>query len=621
MAQPVERVFSFSDYEKKRRAEQEQEKRWEVWAAIPQELQEWRVLFNQIDTGRTGFITASQIKDLFLSSGIEKDTLGRIWSLSDRDRDQKLDINEYCLAKYLMAAKMRGETLPADVPSQLLQSIFQTPSPRSTPSMVSPPSSPIPNYGPNFHPSSAPTSPSALYGVAPGSPLLSSPPPSLPRPKSVQLPPSSPVHSSPSSSSSSPYDSVNDFAKRMGFTAPSEKPHRADSYGHIPSPDRSSSFSAPSDLPLPSPALIQSLSKDDLHRPSEQWYQHQTPEGQTYYHDKTSNRTTWTKPEGQNINSPRPSSLQIEPPKLGKETANSILENPEKIEFFKKFLGEENTNLEILFVMDIREFKNSAIKDPTGSHFQVDLKKAMKIYKDYFATKPINPIRLSKPARKKIRRIFKDLENSPLTMPRYFPEDLFDEALNEVTQIIETEQLPRFLKSLVYIAMYNCLAFRQPYELPEELWNKFLQAADGDERSGWEFGGETKGILIHKKKFSGSDLYCIKGSGMVPIPPNELKTFVVNLDFRAQWDHLYDGGKKIEILDKSSGSEIVQHSYRPPGWAKPFFKHHDFVVLKTEKTLSDGTIMVLSRSVVHKDAPERTGYNRDEADVSGFVIR
>ncbi len=44
-------------------------------------------------------------------------------------------------------------------------------------------------------------------------------------------------------------------------------------------------------------------------------------------------------------------------------------------------------------------------------------------------------------------------------------------------------------------------------------------------------------------------------------------------------------------------------------------------MIRTERRQEDGTILILSRSVVHKEAPERKGYNRSEVEVSGFVIK
>jgi len=60
---------------------------------------------------------------------------------------------------------------------------------------------------------------------------------------------------------------------------------------------------------------------------------------------------------------------------------------------------------------------------------------------------------------------------------------------------------------------------------------------------------------------------------------------------------------------------------RPPKWALNIPWGHDFLLLRTERREPDGTVMVLSRSVVHRDCPVEKGFHRDEADISGFIIR
>ena len=65
----------------------------------------------------------------------------------------------------------------------------------------------------------------------------------------------------------------------------------------------------------------------------------------------------------------------------------------------------------------------------------------------------------------------------------------------------------------------------------------------------------------------------------------------------------------------------MKHGTRPPKWAQTIFSNQDFVTIRTEKTTPEGTIMVLQRSIIHKDAPERKGFLRSELDVSGFILR
>ncbi len=44
-------------------------------------------------------------------------------------------------------------------------------------------------------------------------------------------------------------------------------------------------------------------------------------------------------------------------------------------------------------------------------------------------------------------------------------------------------------------------------------------------------------------------------------------------------------------------------------------------MLRTEKVEPDGALLLLARSVVHPDAPEKKGITRSELDIGGWVIK
>jgi hypothetical protein len=60
-----------------------------------------------------------------------------------------------------------------------------------------------------------------------------------------------------------------------------------------------------------------------------------------------------------------------------------------------------------------------------------------------------------------------------------------------------------------------------------QLWKEFLDASEGGEDQGWSYVTETKGILVHKKQFvNNCEMTCVRGSGVVPIPLEEVFQFV-----------------------------------------------------------------------------------------------
>uniref|UniRef100_A0A8C5TMZ2 Uncharacterized protein n=1 Tax=Malurus cyaneus samueli TaxID=2593467 RepID=A0A8C5TMZ2_9PASS len=51
---------------------------------------------------------------------LRRSVLGRIWQLSDVDRDGMLDHEEFALAGHLIGAKLEGRGLPTDLPPRLV---------------------------------------------------------------------------------------------------------------------------------------------------------------------------------------------------------------------------------------------------------------------------------------------------------------------------------------------------------------------------------------------------------------------------------------------------------------------------------------------------------------------
>jgi len=263
--------------------------------------------------------------------------------------------------------------------------------------------------------------------------------------------------------------------------------------------------------------------------------------------------------------------------------------------------------------MDAEHFRKCVPK--FGPLTQEDKMRAEAIFLKYIKKKSPFRIHLEHKVLKNISSCLKEVRKKNLEVPR----NIFDEAFAEVMRVMQHEQFPRFAKSMFYLAMYNSMTTRTPYELPDDVWKEFLVAAQGGEEDGWEYVAETKGVLIHKKLFSGSTYTCSRGSGVVPIPPEEMYIFATNIFLREHWDLMFRTARVVETLGPNT--VICHYSYSPPKGFGAFFDKQDFVVLRTEKRQSDGTILVLSRSVVHQDAPVVKGFNRAEVESSGFVIR
>jgi len=111
------------------------EKEWEKWKISDEIQNEFKEIFMQVDQDHDGFISGEQAKLFFSSSGLSKEVLAKIWSLSDRNRDLKLDLKEYIIAMFLIRMKQAGAVIPNSLPKNLVSSVYpdQTGSPSKTP--------------------------------------------------------------------------------------------------------------------------------------------------------------------------------------------------------------------------------------------------------------------------------------------------------------------------------------------------------------------------------------------------------------------------------------------------------------------------------------------------------
>ena len=67
-----------------------------------------------------GKISGAVAKREMVKSKLPNTTLGKIWKLSDLDRDGYLDADEWALAQHLIQIKLDNHDLPAELPDHLI---------------------------------------------------------------------------------------------------------------------------------------------------------------------------------------------------------------------------------------------------------------------------------------------------------------------------------------------------------------------------------------------------------------------------------------------------------------------------------------------------------------------
>eukprot|EP01117_Protostelium_nocturnum_P003921 TRINITY_DN15194_c0_g1_i1.p1 TRINITY_DN15194_c0_g1~~TRINITY_DN15194_c0_g1_i1.p1 ORF type:complete len:714 (-),score=315.08 TRINITY_DN15194_c0_g1_i1:82-2223(-) len=125
------------------------------WVISPEERTHFERVFSQTEKG--GYVTGEQAKELFSKSGLQIPDLAKIWSLSDVDKDAKLNKEEFLVAMVLIIRKKNNPSVPIPdvLPPTLLpattasSSVTAAATTSNTSSPVIPPAStPIPALAP-----------------------------------------------------------------------------------------------------------------------------------------------------------------------------------------------------------------------------------------------------------------------------------------------------------------------------------------------------------------------------------------------------------------------------------------------------------------------------------------
>jgi len=100
-----------------------QSKEQDTWTITVGEYKGYCTQFEIANTTSSRYVSGAEAKKFFASSGLPLDLLGKIWSLSDRDGDRKLNRPEFALAMFLIKIQQSGEVIPSTLPDTLVQSV------------------------------------------------------------------------------------------------------------------------------------------------------------------------------------------------------------------------------------------------------------------------------------------------------------------------------------------------------------------------------------------------------------------------------------------------------------------------------------------------------------------
>lgn len=76
-------------------------------------------IFNRLNPV-DGKISGAAAKSEMVKSKLPNTVLGKIWKMSDIDKDGQLDMDEFALAMHLVNVKLEGHEIPAELPDHLI---------------------------------------------------------------------------------------------------------------------------------------------------------------------------------------------------------------------------------------------------------------------------------------------------------------------------------------------------------------------------------------------------------------------------------------------------------------------------------------------------------------------
>ncbi|KAK1878926.1 Epidermal growth factor receptor substrate 15-like 1, partial [Dissostichus eleginoides] len=89
------------------------------WAIRPDEKGKFESIFESL-CPLNGLLPGDKVRPVLINSKLPLDALGKIWDLSDVDKDGQLDKDEFTVAMHLVYRAMENEPVPATLPTSLI---------------------------------------------------------------------------------------------------------------------------------------------------------------------------------------------------------------------------------------------------------------------------------------------------------------------------------------------------------------------------------------------------------------------------------------------------------------------------------------------------------------------
>ncbi|XP_029187078.2 ralBP1-associated Eps domain-containing protein 1-like isoform X2 [Acropora millepora] len=98
----------------------EEESEENLWRILPEQRDYYTKQFQKLQPVQDGLVKGPKARDFFMKSGLPVEVLSRIWHLSDINKDNALNLDEFCIAMHLVVALRHGFELPETLPTILM---------------------------------------------------------------------------------------------------------------------------------------------------------------------------------------------------------------------------------------------------------------------------------------------------------------------------------------------------------------------------------------------------------------------------------------------------------------------------------------------------------------------
>ncbi|XP_057315186.1 uncharacterized protein LOC130656366 isoform X2 [Hydractinia symbiolongicarpus] len=151
----------------------------------------------------------------------------------------------------------------------------------------------------------------------------------------------------------------------------------------------------------------------------------------------------------------------------------------------------------------------------------------------------------------------------------------------------------------------------------DEGYGMLISAHEADENTpGWAYVGLKDDVQIYRKdpdELSASS--CYKGTTEIKVPLEYLFNYILDLEFKKEYDNLFDQGEDVELI--GDGLTKIVHLQYQNVWPTT---GRDFCSISAFRHIKDNLYGIMVKAVTHAECPPIKNKVRGEVLIGGFMV-